>query len=157
MFLPLDVNAASVIPTLDLAAYATGDLLFQANKIAKATLNGKGFAYLRSIIVLDAANQKAALDLLFFSEDPGSLGTLNAAIDLSAAQLAKVIALVSIASADYVTLKATTNAVATKLIADLLLPAVATSKDIWVAGISRGSPDYTAASDLTFKFMLERH
>jgi hypothetical protein len=157
MFQPLDGIVVPITPTLDLAAYATGDLLFQANKLEKSVLNGKGFAYVREIVVLDSANQKAALDLIFFNEDPGSLGTLNSAIDLSAAQLAKMIGLVSIASADYVTLKANTNAIATKIVADLLLPAVATSKDLWVAGISRGSPDYAAATDLTFKFMMERH
>lgn len=155
MFLPFDGLVADLNPTVDTAAYSTGDLLFAATKIANATQNTQGLAYLQTLLVLDAANQKSQLDLLIFNQDPGSLGTLNNAIDLSTAQLAMLIGIISVASSDYVTLKATANAVASKN-PQLMLPALKGSRDFWIAGVSRGSPDYVAATDLRIKCMIQR-
>ena len=154
MFLPSDGLVADIVPTLDTGGYSTGDLLFAANQIDKATLNTKGLSYLRSLLVIDTANQKSALDLLIFDRDPGSLGTLNNAIDISTAQLGYLVAKIGVAAADYVTLKASTNAVA-QYTPNILLPAKVQARDFWVAGISRGSPTY-AASSLTFRMVLER-
>jgi hypothetical protein len=155
MFLPSDGLVADLNPAVDTAAYATGDLLFAPIEIPNAVQNTKGLAYLRSLLILDAANQKSAMDLLFFDRDPGSLGSLNSAIDISETQLSYLIGLYVIASADYVTLKANTNAAAAK-VPNLFLPAKAQSKSFWLAAISRGSPDYVAATDLRIKLMLER-
>lgn len=155
MFLPFDGLVADLNPTVDTAAYATGDVLFAPTKIANATQNTQGLSYLQTLLVLDAANQKSAIDLLFFNQDPGSLGSLNAAIDISTAQLAMLIGYIVVAAADYVTVKATTNAVATKNPL-LMLPALKGSKDFWIAGVSRGSPDYVLATDLRIKCMIQR-
>jgi hypothetical protein len=155
MFLPRDGIVVDLNPPVDTAAYATGDLLFVPIEVPNAVLNTKGLAYLRTLLVLDAANQKSAIDLLIFDRDPGSLGTLNNAIDISETQMSYLVALYSVAAADYVTAKATTNAVATK-IPNLMLPAKAQSKSFWLAGVSRGSPDYVAATDLRIKLILER-
>lgn len=157
MFRPLEIYAAAPSLTVDTGIYSAGDVLFVPTKIANAALSGKGFSYLRQLLIMDADNQKAALDLLFFNEDPGSLGALNAALNISTAQMAKLIGMVSVAQADYTTLKANTNAMAVKSPGTLPLSTIATSKDIWVAGVSRGTPTYTVASSLVMKFMLERY
>lgn len=154
MFLPHDGLVANVAPTLDTSAYATGDVLFAANRIQNATLNTQGMAVLRGLVVIDTANQKAAIDLLIFNQDPGSLGALNAALDISTTQLGYLIGMLSVASADYSTLKVATNAVACKL-PNLMLQALKGSKDVWVAGVSRGAPTY-AADSLLIKAILER-
>lgn len=154
MFLPSDGLVASLIPTLDTSAYASGDVLFAPTKIENGTLNTKGLAFLRTLVVLDSANQKVAMDLLFFDRDPGSLGALNAALDISATQLGYLIGMLNVAAVDYTTLKAATNAAAVKG-PNLLLPAKQGSKDFWVAGVARGSATFLATS-LELKAVLER-
>lgn len=156
MYLPLEIAALPITPVLDTNAYATGDLLFDRVKVQSAVLNGKGFSYLRSALTLDSANQKSAYDLLFFNKDPGSLGALNSAVQLSAVQLALVAGILSVATADYTTIQANTNAIGQTKAADLPLSAIATSKDLWVAGVVRGTPTFLVAS-LTIIFNLERH
>ncbi len=155
MFLPSDGLVIDLNPVVDTAAYATGDVLFAPVEMPKAVLNTKGLAKLNTLMVLDAANQKSQIDLLIFDRDPGSLGVLNAALDISTLQLSYLVAFIPVAAADYVTLKANTNAVAI-LKPVLMLPAMALSKSFWLAGVSRGSPDYVAATDLRIKLMLER-
>lgn len=155
MFLPSDGLVVDLNPTIDTAAYGSGDVLFAATEISNATLNTKGLARLSTLLILDAANQKSALDLIIFDRDPGSLGALNAALDISTAQLAFVVAYIPVAAADYVTLKAAANAVAI-IKPQLVLPAKQGSKSFWIAGISRGTPDYVAATDLRVKLILER-
>lgn len=156
MFLPHDLVTISITPTLDTSIYASGDVLFVPNKLSSATLETKSGSYLRSVLTLDQADQKAAIDLLFFNQDPGSIGAANAALNMSNAQLAMLVGILSIATGDYAQMKAATNAAAITKAVDLPLIAMQASKDIWVAGVSRGTPTY-AASDLTLKFNLERH
>lgn len=154
MFLPFDGISIPVTPTLDTGAYATGDLLFAPIKLTNATLNTKGMAIIRSIVLLDSANQKAAIDLIFFDADPGSLGALNAAVDMPAAALAKLIGVLSIVAGNYATMKGSTNAIGIQT-PNLMLPAAVSSKDFWLAGIIRGTATY-GASDLTIKAIVER-
>lgn len=155
MFLPSDGVVIDLNPPVDTAIYASGDLLFAPIEMPNSVLNTKGVSHLRSLLILDAANQKSAMDLLIFDRDPGSLGALNAAVDVSETQLSYLVALFSVASADYATVKATTNAAASK-VPNLFLPAKQNSKSFWLAGISRGTPDYVAATDLRIKLILER-
>lgn len=155
MFLPRDGISISVVPPVDTGIYASGDLLFAPIKLQNATLNTKGLAFLRTLLILDSANQKSAMDLLFFESDPGSLAALNAALDMPAAALALLIGTLTVASADYITLKASTNAAGLKL-PSMMLPAAKGSRDFWLAGVSRGTPTYATAADLTIKAILER-
>ncbi len=148
-----DGSLITLTPTLDTGIYADADVLFVPNKLENFVLDTKGLARLRTLVVQDLANQKQAIDLLFFSEDPGSLGAANAALAMSDAELASFIGHVSIATADYISGNA--NAYATKAL-DLLFGAKVKSKDIWVAGVVRsGTPTY-AADSLTFKFLWEQ-
>lgn len=155
MFLPRDGKVVDLNPTVDTAAYASGDVVFAPVEITDAVLNTKGLAYLRTLVVLDAADIKGAIDLLFFDRDPGSIAALNAAVVLSATQLSYLIGYVVVASADYVTITVANNAVAVKS-PGLFLPAKQGSKSFWVAGVARGAIDYVAATDLRIKLMLER-
>lgn len=112
-------------------------------------------AYLRTLVACDLSNQKQAIDLLFFNQDPGSLGALNAALDISTTQLLTLIGVISIGTSDWTTAKAATNAYAQKL-QEMLVPCAQKLQDIWVAGICRsGTPTY-GASSLILNVMLER-
>jgi hypothetical protein len=145
----------TISPTLDAGAYASGDVLFASTKLENVALDTKGLANLRTLVVLDLANQKQAIDFYFFSQDPGSVGAANSAFDLSNTQIANCIGRYSVASADYITAKSGTNAEATKLL-EMLLATAASSKDVWVVGVCRsGTPTYGAAG-LKVKFILEQ-
>lgn len=149
-----DAANISITPTLDTSAYASGDVLFVPTKLSNVTLETKGSSNLRTINILDLNDQKQAIDLLFFDEDPGDIGAANAALAMSDAEFASFIGRVSIATGDYVSGNA--NASVTKLL-EMLIVAKTKSKDIWVAGVCRsGTPTY-AANGLVFKFMLERY
>lgn len=155
MFLPRDVITLSITPTIDTGIYAAGDVLFASNKLISATMNTGAASRLANVIVLDSDNEKAAIDLLFFDQDPGSVGSINAALNLSAAQLAMLVGIQNIATGDYTTLKAATNAIGIKS-TNLMLQSKKAFKDLWVVGVAQGTPTYTTAADLSFKFVLER-
>jgi hypothetical protein len=143
----------TLTPTLDAGAYASGDVLFVPVQMNKITLETKGLATLRTLIVQDMANQKQDIDLLFFSADPGDIGAANAALDMSDAEFVDFIGHVRIATTDYVSGSA--NAYATKQL-ELLMQAKQAKQDLWVAGVCRsGTPTY-GASGLTFKLLWER-
>lgn len=152
-----DALIANLIPVLSAGAYASGDLLGAgALKISGAVIDTKGLSILRTVVITDKSNQKQAIDLLFFNEDPGNVGTDNAAVDISSAVLASgFIGRVSVATGDYTTVKSATNAEATKNL-EMLLAAKTKSVDIWIVPVIRGAATYVGASDLTIKPILER-
>jgi len=151
----LDGQLVTKQPTLDTSAYASGDVLFAPVELVDFVRDTKGLSVLRTLTVIDLANQKQAIDLLFFSRDPGSIGALNAALDVSTAQMAYFLGRVTILAADYVTLKSATNAEVTKLL-EMLIPTEQLRRSVWVAGVCRsGTPTY-AATSLIFKFVSER-
>lgn len=143
----------TLTPALDAGAYADADVLFVPVKLENVALDTKGLATLRTLIVQDMADQKQAIDLLFFSEDPGDIGAANAALAMSDAEFASFLGHVRIAAADYVSGNA--NAYQTKLL-EFVVQAKQGKREIWVAGVVRsGTPTY-GASGLTFKFLWER-
>ena len=118
--------------------------------------DSKGVSKLDSIVVLDAANQKSAIDLVFFNEAPAnSIGADNAAYALNDADLSKVVGRVSVAGADYVS-SSTTNAEATLRNIELSMQSIAGSEALYVAVVSRGTPTYGAATDLIIKLCFEQ-
>jgi hypothetical protein len=145
----------TVRPTLDTSIYASGDVLFAATKVPEVAQDTKGMAYLRTLVACDLSNQKQAIDLLFFNQDPGSIGGLNNAVTLSTAQLLTLIGVISLGTTDWTTGQSGTNAYAQKL-QEMLIPCAKSLKDIWVAGVVRsGTPTY-GASSLILNIALER-
>lgn len=155
MFIPFDGVSVSPSLVVDTSIYASGDVLCVPKRMENCTLNTKGMAVLRSLLIFDKINQKPAMDILIFDEDPGDIGAANAALDLSSAQLQKLVGVISVASADFLTLKAATNAVAQKT-PNMTLPARQGSKEFWMAIVSRGTPTYSAADNLVVKAIFER-
>lgn len=149
-----DGSLITLVPAISAAIYADGDVLFAPTKLLDVAQDTKGLATLRTLLVLDGADQKQAIDLLFFSRDPGDIGAANAPLAMSDAEAAFLLATVRIAAADYVSGNA--NAYQTKQL-ELLMGCEQKSKDLWVAGVVRsGTPTYGAVDALTFKFLWER-
>jgi len=155
MFLPNDGLISSKVLAIDTVAYSSGDVMGAPMEIESATLNTKGIATVRGVLVLDNANQKVPLTILFFDRDPGSVGANNAANTLTKAQLSMLVAMVSVANADYVTLKAATNAVASKA-PNVMIQPKQSSKSVWMVVLAGGAGTFASATDLEIKVMLER-
>jgi hypothetical protein len=146
---------ATVQPTATDLTYSSGDVIGTVQTISSAVLDGKAGAELRSLIVLDKANQKKNIDLVFFNEAPAtSIGVDGAAYNLAAADVSKIIGRVSIVTADYVS--STNNAEATLRNIGLMLVAAGLKKDIYVAVIARAALTLSADSDLSIKLCLEQ-
>lgn len=146
-----DLAADSVAAT---TAYSSGDVIGDHLTVSKAVLDTKGTALLQSLTVLDKANQKSALDLIFFNEEPAaSYGANNSAYGLNDSDLSKVIGRISVAAADYVS-SGSNNAEATLRNLGLLLQSLEKSKDVYVLVVARGTPTFGANGDLIIKLGL---
>lgn len=146
----------TVTPTLDTSAYASGDYMAKGS-IAGALEKNSGIAKLVSLQVLDEAKQKVAFDILFFDADPTVASAVNAAIDISDAEMAKYLGFVAVAAGDYLTDLAGSS-IATKSNIQLMLEGSESSPStsLYYVLVTRGAPTY-AASSLKIKFGFERY
>lgn len=151
-----NVTVIKVVPALASFAtpYSSGDVLGALNTISGAVLSGKGACVVDSIVVLDDANQKSSVDLIFFDSAPvNTVGADNAAYALNDADLDKVLGRISVLNTDYVS-SSTTNAEATLRNQGLLLEAAAGSTTLYILAVSRGTPTYGNAGSLRIKIGL---
>lgn len=140
----MGANLITVTPTLDTSAYADGDVLFAPVELANAAGEYGGITMLQSAAIVDASDQGAAFDLLFFNGSSVSLGTLNAACSISDADALFHQGRVQILSSDYYDLGgcrvAGLNAIGR------IMQALPTSRSLYVGGISRGTGTYAASA-----------
>ena len=145
-------NVITITPTLDTAAYAAGDVLFNPVEIVSAVRVNAGACTLLSVHILDKADQGENFELVFLDSNI-NLGTINAAIDISDANAEHIIGHFSFAN-DYV------DMINSQIRCDygigLELKAGVTTTSLYVAGISKGTGTY-AASDLKIKLGLLRN
>lgn len=124
----------------DTSAYSSGDVVgglvnLGALRAISAT------AVLKSLVVLDSANQKAALTILLFSGLPAGTFTDNGALVLSAADLALVVAKVNVLASDYETVAS--RAIA-QLDLSLVLKGLDGTRNLYMVIVTTGTPTYTA-------------
>lgn len=128
----------------DTNAYADNDVLVVPQKVVGFFTSPGGTRRLKSIVLLDEADQAQDLDLLFFNAD-ATLGTINAAVSMTDADARKVIGAVSLVAADYVDL--VNGQVAVKQGLDWILKAADDEADLWIGAVCRsGTPTYAASS-----------
>lgn len=141
----------SVAPTLDTNIYADGDQMCSGSILLDEVLdNTKGTGAVLSVTVIDKDKEAAPFDILFFNSDPTIVSSNNAALDISDSEMAsKFLGRIEIASADYSNLA--NCSVATISQVGLLLQGSATSRDLYIVLQCRGTPTYTASSDLQIK------
>ena len=90
-----------ITPTT-LTTYTSGKIMGGVQTIADAALNQGAGVVLLSLGVFEVGTNKNALTVLIFDAPPSGTYADNAALSLSAADLAKLVTAVSIASGDYV-------------------------------------------------------
>jgi len=136
--------AANVAITLSLDTniYASGDVLADTQAVTGAIRSAGASAILQSLSLLDKDDQTAAgIDLVFLNANV-SLGTENAAPNISDSNAAAILGIVSLVAGDFIDVGGAK--VATKANIGLLVTP-ATGTTIYVAAITRGSPTQTAA------------
>ena len=150
----VNIRTRDVVKTVtfsvDTSAYASGDLIADTQEIDAAAAELGGVVILQSITLIDEADQKLGLYLVFLNAST-SMGSENSAPNMSDANVtATVLGQVAINALDY--LDVGTSAVATVSGIGLVLQAASTTDSLYVAVVNgSGAPTY-AADDLVAKF-----
>lgn len=128
------------------SAYTAGDAVGGKRTITGALRTSNGSGILESITILDRANQKAAMELFIFDSDPTAATiTDNAAFVFSTDDL-KVLAHVTIAATDYITINS--KAIATIKGLGIALRGANSNTSLYAALVTTGTPTYVATTDL---------
>ena len=133
------------------AAYGTGDVLGDQSpiEIKNFVRFAGGTALIQSLVINDLSNQSGAIDIVVFDSQPtATTFTDNSALDIADADLTKVIAVVSITSANYKAFA--DNCVA--ILSNIAFPlqSLATNS-VWICPVSRDTKTYVA-DELSFTF-----
>lgn len=130
-------------------AYSSGDSIGGKITIANAVRVSGGVSILNSIEILDRANQKAGGTIYIFDADPSAATiTDNSAFVFSTDDL-KVVAQISVSSADYTT----TNSKATANLSALARTVQAASgTSLYAAFVTTSTPTYAATTDVQIVF-----
>ena len=128
----------TVTLSLNTNAYAAGDVLADTQEVPGLRDPG----YLHSVVILDEDDQKLPMDLVFFNANV-SLGTENAAPNISDANARNILGIVRVNVIDYVDLGGLS--VATKTGIGLALGTNAGAEKLYVGVITGGAPTHTAA------------
>lgn len=123
--------------SLDTSIYANGDVLAEVQAL------GCGAGLLKSLTLIDKDDQKAALDIYFFSAAV-VLGTENGAPSISDADCLECLGVVPIAAADYKDLGGVSMAIIKNI--DMILKPVVDTQNVYIGMVNgSGTPTYTAA------------
>lgn len=132
----------TVNPAISTSAYVAGNTVGGAQNLANAVTTRSGTGLLQSLVILDKANQKAPLDILIFSKAPVGAMTDHAAFAFGAGDDLNIVARVSVAASDYVTLAS--EAVAVKSSLGIAVKAVNGGTSLYAVAVTSGTPTYTA-------------
>ncbi|MFN3652601.1 MAG: hypothetical protein ACK47B_23740 [Armatimonadota bacterium] len=143
---------AEAVPAIVPAAYAAGDVIGGKLSLADVVRADAGTGILQGIVLTDKADQKAAVDIAFFDADPtGSTLTDNQPVSVVAADIGKLLGVVSIQASDYVDLGPTAVAVKAAIALPFKLSA---ARILYAVVIARGTPTYASASDLKLRVQV---
>ncbi len=139
-------------PSINLDAHATGDVVAALEEITDWALFPGGSALVKSVVVNDATDTGAALDLVFFTAT-GTIGAESAAYTATDAVAATCAGTINVLAASYddgVDNKSASQAV------DMIIGCAADSTSIWMGVVARDSIDAAAVTDLVVKLGLDR-
>ena len=132
-------------------AYTAGDNV-GGESVLSLTGSQTRRAVLKSLVVKDLSNQKAALTVLITKAALATTPTDNGALALAAADLAKIVAKVNVATADYETIDS-------KAVAQVELSRTIEAENVerppfrlWVYILTTGTPTYGSTSALSLHF-----
>lgn len=140
-----------VTPTVEAAAYATGDVIGGKMTIPNAMRRDGGSGILQSVHLCSRSDLTVDADLIIFSEDPtGTTFTENGAVAIAAADVGKVLGVIPIT---------TRKDLGTPVVAcatNLALPvkSAAASRSLFACLVMRGAYTPGTTTDLTVRFGL---
>lgn len=141
------------------AAYTSGDQVGPGSTRLVGVLEGPAhISLLQSIVIVDAANQKSALDFLFWRSLPAIVTADNAAFAVPAADAKSLfVGGVSVVAGDYFssTLLGFGSKTQIRLPVQSLADTNNLGKDLFVSIVTRGTPTYAAITDLVVDFVFE--
>ena len=156
-----------VTPTLDTSAYGDNEVLFNATEIPNAVLGNGGCSKLISVSIVSQNTTMVDMDIVFMQVTK-NLGTINAAVDISDANLeaAKMLGYVSLDGSNsgislvnsilYTTAAGAEGTTQLDRSFPILLQAESNSTSIYFSAILRDQTPTYAADDLDFVFHIER-
>jgi hypothetical protein len=147
----------SVTPTIDTStAYADGDMMSSVFTIANAIDKGPA-SKLVSVSVLDKDKVAVNLQILFFNASPTVASALNAALDISDAEMASKF-LGSVALSSYTPISSSSIGTILQSACGLKLQPLAGSKDIYGILLCKGAAGgaFASASSIVLKFGIEQ-
>ncbi len=127
----------------DGAAYVAGDVLGTTQTLANAMSEVGGTGVLQSIRLLSEDDLALAIDVVIFQVTQ-TLGTDNAAVDITDANARDILGHVSIVTGDYIDLINSRSATVRNI--DLGVQSATNSRDLFIGLILRAGGTYTANS-----------
>lgn len=133
--------------------YAAGDNIGGKLTFADAARQPGGTGVIQSLTLIDQDNEKTEKDVFFFDTDPAATtATDNAAQDIADADLLRCIGWVNIPASAYKS--AADNAIATVANIGLAFDLPTDATALYAIVVERGTPTYTAASDLQLNLFV---
>lgn len=147
--MPRPTFIAELSPTVDTNIYASGDAIAVIQEVSLEALRDHVHSFmLEQVLLTDVAHQGANIDVaLFKAALTTSTFTLNNAVEITAADMSKLLGIVSVTTHFVLSASAGKASVARDLRLPLNLPAEA-APTLYVGLISRGTPTYAAATNL---------
>jgi hypothetical protein len=136
----MGASVMQIIPTLDTSVYAAGDVMCAPVKIENAVNVEGGTGMIGSLVAIDKDDQGYGFDVYFFDSEQ-SMGTVNAAISIAAADATGYLGKISVDSGDYDDW--VNSQVAFKKDERVSIEALPAAKDIYAVLVSRGTGTYT--------------
>ena len=144
----------TVTPVLVPAAYGAGDQLGAGLLTLSGAAVGKGLVRIDNITVIDNIKQSIAVDLLFFSDNIAVASSDNAAADVTDALMkTNFLGSVSFPTASYIALNANSYC---NIFVDKVMKSEHLDGNLYVLPVTRGTPTYDAAGNLSFRICLEQ-
>lgn len=139
-------GVVTTTPTIDTAIYASGELMGGLQTLSNATSPTVFGGIIAQVEITDKDAENAAIDVIYFDSNPSSTTfTDQAPLDIADVDLTKIICVVSITA--YKAYADNSSAA----LQNVNCPFRASSSTIYAAFISRGTPTYTSASDLSLR------
>ena len=139
----LDTRFVQATPTVDTNIYASGDTVGTLLTFTAACSLKTSTAQILSVVIFDKDKEAADLDLVLFKDTPAGTFTDNAAFDPTDAGLLGIVESISVTS------HKAFNDNGISLSTEVIRPVKCLTNNLYGYLVSRGTPTYTSASDLT--------
>jgi hypothetical protein len=140
-------NVVEAVPTIETSAYASGDVIGEKLSLSDAARSLVSTGIISSVVIVDKDSEAVDIDVVFFDANPAAFGNDNAAFDPTDADVANIVCVVSVT--DYYTFNDNSVGIAQNVNCPFDLGS--TNTTLYAALVSRGTPTYTAATDLTLR------